>query len=58
MILDGKIQNAHLDCSADTHRPVMHGDVQHRVMPITDNNNYKNNDNDKYNRNDNDDEID
>ena len=30
-----KKESAHLGCIADTHRPVMHGRVQHGVMPIT-----------------------
>ena len=30
-----KKESAHLRCIADTHRPVMHGRVQHGVIPIT-----------------------
>ena len=37
-----KKESAHLGCIADTHRPVMHGRVQHGVMPITGSSDYHN----------------
>ena len=35
-----KKESAHLGRIADTHRPVMHGRVQHGVMPITGSSDY------------------